>query len=107
MPGGQTLTSRQVRAVPRRRNITSHPDPGASPMSFARVRALVVVGVLAVAAIIFVITALVRDSQGGAVTGEDCPAGAPMADVTLPDDPAEVTVKVYNGTNTPRLAESV
>ena len=76
-------------------------------MSFARVRALVVVGVLAVAAIIFVITALVRDSQGGAVTGEDCPAGAPMADVTLPDDPAEVTVKVYNGTNTPRLAESV
>lgn len=76
-------------------------------MSFARVRALVVVGVLAVAAIIFVITALVRDSQGDAVTGEDCPAGAPMADVTLPDDPAEVTVKVYNGTNTPRLAESV
>lgn len=76
-------------------------------MSFARVRALVVVGVLAVAAIIFVITALVRDSQGGAVTGEDCPAGAQMADVTLPDDPAEVTVKVYNGTNTPRLAESV
>jgi hypothetical protein len=76
-------------------------------MSFARVRALVVVGVLAVAAIIFVITALVRDSQGGTVTGEDCPAGAPRADVTLPDDPAEVTVKVYNGTNTAGLAESV
>jgi hypothetical protein len=76
-------------------------------MSFARVRALVVVGVLAVAAMVFVITALVKDSQGGAANGEDCPAGAPMADVTLPDDPAEVTVKVYNGTNTAGLAESV
>ena len=76
-------------------------------MSFARVRALVVVGVLAVAAVVFVITALVRDTQGDAVTGQDCPAGAPLADVTLPDDPAEVTVKVLNGTNTPGLAESV
>ena len=55
-------------------------------MSFARVRALVVVGVLAVAAIVFVVVALVRDSQGGAVNGEKCPAGAPMADVTLPDE---------------------
>ncbi|WP_433368557.1 LytR C-terminal domain-containing protein [Actinoplanes sp. CA-142083] len=76
-------------------------------MSFARVRALVVVGVLAVAAVVFVVTALVRDSQGDAVTGEDCPAGAPLADVTLPDDPAEVTVRILNGTNTPGLADSV
>ena len=76
-------------------------------MSFARVRALVVVGVLAVAAIVFVITALVRDSQGDEVTADNCPAGAPLADVTLPDDPADVTVKVYNGTNTTGLAESV
>ena len=75
-------------------------------MSFARVRALVVVGVLAVAAVVFVIVALVRDSQGGATTG-GCPAGAPLADVLLPDDPAAVTVKVYNGTNTAGLAESV
>ena len=76
-------------------------------MSFARVRALVVVGVLAVAAIVFVITALVKDSQGNEVTADNCPAGAPLADVTLPDDPAEVTVKVYNGTNTSGLADSV
>lgn len=76
-------------------------------MSFARVRALVVVGVLAVAAIVFVITALVRDSQGDEVTGDNCPAGAPLADVTLPDDPADVTVKIYNGTNTTGLADSV
>jgi hypothetical protein len=76
-------------------------------MSFARVRALVVVGVLAVAAIVFVITALVRDSQGNEVTEDNCPAGAPLADVTLPDDPADVTIKVYNGTNTTGLADSV
>ena len=76
-------------------------------MSFARVRALVVVGVLAVAAIVFVIVALVKDSQGNEVTADNCPAGAPLADVTLPDDPAEVTVKVYNGTNTAGLADSV
>jgi LytR cell envelope-related transcriptional attenuator len=76
-------------------------------MSFARVRALIVVGVLAVAAVVFVVVALVKDTQGGPVNGEKCPAGAPMADVTLPDDPAEVTVRVYNGTNTAGLAESV
>jgi hypothetical protein len=76
-------------------------------MSFARVRALVVVGVLAVAAVVFVIVALVQDSQGGATAGGGCPAGAPTADVRLPDDPAEVTVKIYNGTSKPGLGESV
>lgn len=75
-------------------------------MSFARVRALVVVGVLAVAAVVFVTVALVRDTQGS-TSGGGCPAGAPLADVQLPDDPAEVTVKVYNGTNIAGLAESV
>jgi hypothetical protein len=75
-------------------------------MSFARVRALIVVGVLAVAAIVFVIVALVKDDQNDPV-GSSCPAGAPMADVQLPDDPAEVTVKVYNGTKTAGLADSV
>src|SRR4051794_26789984 len=101
MPGAQPLPSRQVPPLTRPHR------SGASPMSFARVRALVVVGVLAVAAIVFVIVALVKDSQGDEVTGDNCPAGAPRADVTLPDDPAEVTVKVYNGTNTQGLADSV
>ncbi|BBH64201.1 hypothetical protein ACTI_08860 [Actinoplanes sp. OR16] len=76
-------------------------------MSFARVRALVLVGVLAVAAVVFVVVALVRDSQGDLADGSDCPAGAPMADILLPDDPAEVTVKVLNGTSRAGLAESV
>ena len=56
-------------------------------MSFARVRALVVVGVLVVAAVVFVVVALVRDTQGDAPPADGCPDGAPLADVTLPDDP--------------------
>ncbi|TDO40860.1 LytR C-terminal domain-containing protein [Paractinoplanes brasiliensis] len=76
-------------------------------MSFARVRALIVVGVLALAAVVFVVVALVRDTQGGTNAGEDCPAGAPLADLGLPDDPAEVSIKVYNGTDKPGLADSV
>ena len=76
-------------------------------MSFARVRALVVVGVLAVAAVVFVVVAVVRDSQGGVTGGDGCPAGAPRVDLTLPDDPAEVTVKVLNGTSTSGLADRV
>ncbi|MBB2942374.1 hypothetical protein FB565_002087 [Actinoplanes lutulentus] len=76
-------------------------------MSFARVRALVLVGVLAVAAVVFVVVALVRDTQGDLADGSDCPAGAAVADVLLPDDPAEVTVKVLNGTTRAGLAESV
>jgi hypothetical protein len=75
-------------------------------MSFARVRALVVIGVLAVAAVVFVIVALVKDSQHDAVAG-GCPAGSVMADVTLPDGPSEVTIKVYNGTDKAGLADSV
>ena len=42
-------------------------------MSFARVRALVVVGVLAVAAVVFVIVALVRDTQSDAVPAAAAP----------------------------------
>jgi len=76
-------------------------------MSFARVRALVVVGVLAVAAVVFVVVALVRDTQGDAVAGGGCPDGSVMANVTLPEDPEDVTVKVYNGTKTPGLADNV
>ncbi|MCA2216092.1 LytR C-terminal domain-containing protein [Jidongwangia harbinensis] len=76
-------------------------------MSFARVRALVVIGVLAVAAVVFVVVALVQDSQGDASADGGCPDGAPVADITLPDDPAEVKVKVYNGTRNAGLAEKV
>jgi hypothetical protein len=76
-------------------------------MSFARVRALVVVGVLAVAAVVFVVVTLFRDTQRDNVNGSGCPAGAPMADIRLPNDPAVVKLKVYNGTSKADLAEQV
>ena len=76
-------------------------------MSFARVRALVVIGVLAVAAVVFVVVALVRDTQGDAVSGDGCPDGAPRADVTLPDDPDQVKVKILNGTSEAGKADKV
>jgi LytR cell envelope-related transcriptional attenuator len=76
-------------------------------MSFARVRALVVIGVLAVAAVVFVVVALVRDTQGDAVADGGCPEGAPLANVTLPADPKDVKIKVLNGTSTAGLAGKV
>ena len=75
-------------------------------MSFARVRALVVVGVLTVAAVVFVVVAFFRDTQRDLTNG-GCPAGAPLADIRLPNDPAKVTVKVFNGTSRSGVAEQV
>jgi hypothetical protein len=75
-------------------------------MSFARVRALVVIGVLAVAAVVFVVVALVRDSQHDLIAN-GCPAGSVTADISLPDDPSEVTIKVFNATSQTGLAERV
>jgi len=75
-------------------------------MSFARVRALAFVGALAVAAIVFVVVAVVRDSQTGARAAENCPAGWALADIRLPE-PKDVHLRVSNGTLQPRLGERV
>jgi hypothetical protein len=67
-------------------------------MSFARVRALVVVGLLAVVALVFVVVALVRDTQSAVGTAAGCPDGWPLADVTL-REPKDVKINVYNATD--------
>lgn len=67
-------------------------------MSFARVRALVVVGLLGVLALAFVVTAIVRDSQGNAGTAAGCPDGWPLADLTL-HEPKDVKINVLNATD--------
>ncbi|MET8834217.1 LytR C-terminal domain-containing protein [Micromonospora sp. NPDC004540] len=69
-------------------------------------RALVVVGLLAVTALVFVVVALVRDTQGTAGTAEDCPEGWPVADVRLREQ-KDVKINVYNGTDEIGLAGSV
>jgi hypothetical protein len=75
-------------------------------MSFARVRALVVIGVLAVAAVVFVVVALVQDSQGGEVAGDSCPAGYVRANVIL-QEPKDVKLKVFNATENVGLGTQV
>ncbi|MFB9408126.1 LytR C-terminal domain-containing protein [Dactylosporangium matsuzakiense] len=68
-------------------------------MSFARVRALAVVGVLIVAAAIFVIVAVVKDHQGGpAAEGGKCPEGSVLADAKLPRQ-QDVKVTIFNATS--------
>ena len=75
-------------------------------MSFARVRALVVVGLLAVLALVFVVVAMVRDTQGDAGLAGGCPEGWPMADVTL-REPKDVKINVLNGTDRIGLAAAI
>ncbi|WP_173166828.1 LytR C-terminal domain-containing protein [Phytohabitans suffuscus] len=69
-------------------------------------RALVVVGVLVVFALVFVGVALVRDSQGGEVAAANCPEGWPQADMVL-REAKDIKINVYNATDTVGLAESV
>jgi LytR cell envelope-related transcriptional attenuator len=76
-------------------------------MSFARVRALVVVGVLLLAAAVFVVMALVRDSQGDPKAAAGCPKDAVLVNTRLPDENKDVKLKIFNGTAVPGLAEKV
>lgn len=75
-------------------------------MSFARVRALVVVGLLAVLALVFTVVALVKDSQSDAGTAKGCPEGWPLVDLTL-YEAKDVKINVYNATDQPGLATGI
>jgi hypothetical protein len=68
-------------------------------MSFARVRALAVVGILIVAAAVFVIVAVIKDRQGGPVGATSkCAEGSVMANAKLPRQ-EDVKVTIFNATN--------
>jgi hypothetical protein len=75
-------------------------------MTFARVRALVVVSALAVLAVAFVVYALVDDSQKGRTLAAQCPAGWPVVDLTL-KKAEDIKINVFNATDKVGLAESV
>ena len=75
-------------------------------MSFARVRALVVVGLLAVVALVFVVVAVLKDSQGTAGTAAACPDGWPLVDLRLREQ-KDVKINVYNATDEAGRAGSV
>ncbi|WP_433394045.1 LytR C-terminal domain-containing protein [Micromonospora sp. KLBMP9576] len=69
-------------------------------------RALVVVGLLAVLALVFVVVALVRDTQSSAGLAGGCPEGWPLADVALREQ-KDVKINVLNGTDRIGLARSI
>jgi hypothetical protein len=76
-------------------------------MSFARLRALIIVGVLVVAAVIFVAVAILRDKQDDTQVAVDCQAGDVPADLRLPDDTSTIKLNVFNATTSPGLAGQV
>jgi len=75
-------------------------------MSFARVRALVIVGAMVLSAVVFVVVALVRDTQGGMTEAEGCPQGYVVANVRMREQ-KDVKINVYNATDIPGLASRV
>ncbi|WP_170323952.1 LytR C-terminal domain-containing protein [Cryptosporangium phraense] len=70
-------------------------------MSLARVRALTVIGVLALVAVITVVWAIVTDDQTGTTA-----AGCNTVSTKIPE-PKQVKVRVYNGTDEAGLAQKV
>ncbi|WP_203704039.1 LytR C-terminal domain-containing protein [Asanoa iriomotensis] len=75
-------------------------------MTFARVRALVVVSALAVLAVAFVVYALVDDSQKGRTLAAQCPEGWPVVDLTLKKS-EDIKINVFNATDKVGIADSV
>lgn len=70
-------------------------------LSFARVRALAIMGFLIIGALVSVFVALGRDSDQAPV--ETCPVGWPVADLALRAE-KEVTIRVINGAGRDGLA---
>lgn len=75
-------------------------------MSFARVRALVIIAGLVVFALVVVVVALLRDTQSGAGLAAGCPDGYALANIALPEQ-KDVKINVYNATDDVGLATSV
>lgn len=76
-------------------------------MHMTRIRALAVVGILAIAALVLVVVTVSRDSQGGNPLAEKCKPGQVPVSLAMPQHESEVEVNVFNATNTPGLAASL
>lgn len=74
-------------------------------MSFARVRALAIVSLLFLGAVIAVALALNRE-DGAAIAEASCPEGSVLADLTL-RDARDITINVFNTTDRAGLATQV
>lgn len=76
-------------------------------MSFARLRALIVMGVLFVSATAVLAFAIVTDGQSDAQAAVRCGAGDVPANLAMPDDNSTVKLNVLNATPSPGLAGQV
>lgn len=76
-------------------------------MHMTRVRALAVVGILAIAALVLVVVTVSRDSQGGNPLIQSCKPGEVPVSLALPQSESEVSINVFNATTTPGLAGNV
>lgn len=75
-------------------------------MSFARIRALALIAVLVVAALVLTFMALTKGTPSSS-EAQDCPAGYVTADMELPNDNRQIKINVYNATDKPGLATKV
>lgn len=76
-------------------------------MSLARLRALVIVGVLVLTAGILVVVALVKDKQAGVANATSCPAGKVPVVLTFPEKSEDIKINIINVTGSPALASQV
>jgi hypothetical protein len=74
-------------------------------MTIARIRALAIVGVLLLAALVLVTVSIVKDKQT-MVQGASCPKNAVRVDTHL-TDAENIQLNVYNATDRPGLAREV
>lgn len=76
-------------------------------MSFARLRAFIILGVLFVSAAVVITLALVRDKQADAQAAVNCGDGDVPANLTMPDDMSAIKLNVLNASGAPGLAGRV
>jgi hypothetical protein len=76
-------------------------------MHMTRIRALAVVGTLAVAAVVLVVITVTRDSQGGDASADRCTPGNVPVSLELPESESEININVYNATTTTGLGANV
>ncbi len=75
-------------------------------MTFARIRALAIVGVLVIAALVLTTMAIIRDRQTHRPAEAACSAAEIPADMRLLE-PKDIKLNVYNATDKAGLAERV
>jgi hypothetical protein len=75
-------------------------------MNVARVRALALMSLLLIAALVLVFVTLHKDKQSTADYATGCPAGQVAVVIKPLPDVGQIDLKIFNGTKTPELAST-